>query len=90
MQVMQERLFYFYTPQPNPKYHCQTVNKNVQRYPCWASIKTTGETLQLSTLTGKEVRLDILASGFRQGGQITFFDMRVFNPNTKRYVNQDI
>ena len=38
---MQERWFYFYTTQPNPKYHCQTVKRRVQKYLCWALITTT-------------------------------------------------
>ena len=50
----------------------------------------TGETLQSLTLTGNKVRLDICARGFWQTGQMAFFDARVFNPNAKRYVNQDI
>ena len=50
----------------------------------------TGETFQSSTLTGNEVRLDICVRGFWQTGQMKFFDVRVFNPNAKRYVNQDI
>ena len=50
-----------------------------------------GETLQPSTLTGNAVRLDICARGFWQTGQmVRFFDVRVFNPNAKIYVNQDI
>ena len=35
-------------------------------------------------------RLDICARGLWQAGQMAFFDVRVFNPTAKRYVNQKI
>ena len=47
----------------------------------------TGEILQSSTLTGTEICLDICARGFWQRDQMAIFNVRVFNPNTKRYVN---
>ena len=50
----------------------------------------TGEILHPSTITGNEARLDICARGFWQAGQMAFFDVRVFNPTSKRYVNQEI
>ena len=50
----------------------------------------TGEILNSSTIIGNEARSDICARGFWQAGQIAFFDVRVFNPIAKRYVNQDI
>ena len=50
----------------------------------------TGEYLQHSTESGNEVRLDISARGFWQAGQITFLDVRVFNPNAKRYANIEL
>ena len=50
----------------------------------------TGEMLHLSTITGNEARLEICARDFWQAGQMTFFDVRVFNPTAKRYVNQVI
>ena len=52
--------------------------------------KLTGEILHSSTITGNEASSDICARGFWQAGQIAFFDIRVFNPIAKRYVNQDI
>ena len=52
--------------------------------------KLTGEILHPSTITGNEARLDICARGFWQAGQMAFFDVRVFNPTAKRYVNQEI
>ena len=42
----------------------------------------TGEILHPSTITGNEARLDIRARGFWQAGQMTFFDVRVFNQTT--------
>ena len=50
----------------------------------------TSKALRSSTLTRNEVPLDICGSGFWQAGQMKFFDVRLFNSNTKRYVNQDI
>ena len=47
----------------------------------------TGEYLQHSTAAGHEVRLDINARGFWQAGQTAFLDVRVSNPNAKRYAN---
>ena len=47
----------------------------------------TGEYLQHSAAAGNEVRLDISACGFWQAGQMAFLDVRVFNPNAKRYAN---
>ena len=45
----------------------------------------TGEYLQHSTAAGNEIRLDISAHG--QAGQMEFLNVRVFNPNAKRYAN---
>ena len=50
----------------------------------------TGEYLQHSTAAGNEVRLDISARGFWQAGQMAFLDVRVFNPNAKRYANIEL
>ena len=50
----------------------------------------TGEYLQHSTAAGNEVRLDISARGFWQAGQMVFLDVRVFNPNAKRYENIEL
>ena len=88
---MQERWFSFYTPQPHPNITAtllKEVCKDISVEPQLQQL--TGETLQSSTLTGNEVRLDICARGFWQAGQMALFDERVFNPNAKRYANQDI
>ena len=50
----------------------------------------TGESFALSTATGNEVRLDVCARGFWQAGQMAFFDVRVFNPNARRYAKQEL
>ena len=49
----------------------------------------TGESLQSSTLTGNELRLDICTRGFWQKVQIVFFDVSAFNPSVKIYVNKE-
>ena len=50
----------------------------------------TGESFAPSTATGNEVRLDVRARGFWQSGQMAFFDVRVFNPNARRYAKQEL
>ena len=50
----------------------------------------TDEYLQHSTAADNEVRLDISARGFWQAGQMAFLDVRVFNPNAKRYANIEL
>ena len=40
--------------------------------------------------TDDEARCDVSARGFWSGGQVAFLDLRVFNPNTNRYVNQSL
>ena len=50
----------------------------------------TGEYLQHSAAAGNEVRLDISACGFWQAGEMAFLDVRVFNPNAKRYANIEL
>ena len=37
-----------------------------------------------------QARVDISARGFWLTGQVVFFDVRVFNPTAKRYVNQEL
>ena len=37
-----------------------------------------------------DARLDISVRGFWIAGQMAFFDVRVFNPNAKRYANQEL
>ena len=50
----------------------------------------TREYLQHSTAAGNEVRLAIIAHGLLKPGQMTFVDVRVFNPNAKRYANIEL
>ena len=50
--------------------------------------KLTGEEFNERTSNLKdEARVDVCARGFWTTGQLTFFDVRVFNPNAKRYSN---
>ena len=57
--------------------------------------------LQLQPLSGErfsqktankldQARVDISARDFWLTGQVVFFDVRVFNPTAKRYVNQEL
>ena len=48
------------------------------------------ETFAPSTATGNKVRLDVCARGFWQAGQMTFFNVKVFNPNARRYAKQEL
>ena len=51
-------------------------------------ISLTGEQLQYkSAITGGEARLDIRAQSFLVRGQKVFLDIKVFRPNTNRYLN---
>ena len=53
--------------------------------------KLTGEEFNERTSNLKdEARVDVCARGFWTTGQLAFFDVRVFNPNAKRYGNQDL
>ena len=36
------------------------------------------------------MRLNVCVVGFCQAGQIAFFDVRVFNPNARRYAKQEL
>ena len=50
----------------------------------------TGESFAPSAATGNEVRLEAYARGFWEAGQMAFFDVRVFNPNARRYAKQEL
>ena len=41
-------------------------------------------------MTTDEARCDVGNRGFWSAGQVTFLDVRVFNPNANRYVNQSL
>ena len=50
----------------------------------------SGEAFKETTSNkSEEARSDICARGFWTTGQMAFFDVRVFNPNAKRYVSQE-
>ena len=63
---------------------CEDVRVELQLQPL------TGESFAPSTATGNEVRLDVGARGFWQADQMAFFDVRVFNPNARRYAEQEL
>ena len=51
----------------------------------------TGEELcERSAITINEACYDVSARGFWSAGQVAFLDVRVFNPNTNRYVKQSL
>ena len=50
----------------------------------------TGESLPLCSNTTDEARLNVSAKEFLESYQLAFFDVRVFNPMAKRYVNQTL
>ena len=51
----------------------------------------TGEELcERLAITTDEAHCDVSARGFWSAGQVTFLDVRVFNPNANRYVNQSL
>ena len=41
-------------------------------------------------MTTDEARCDVGTRGFWSAGQVAFLDVRVFNPNANRYVNQSL
>ena len=51
----------------------------------------SGETFSEKTENkSNQARADISARGFWLTDQVASFDVRVFNPTTKRYVNQEL
>ena len=53
-------------------------------------LQLTGENLnEKMAIRSDEARVDITARRFWVTGQLAFFDVRVFNPITKRYVEMD-
>ena len=49
----------------------------------------TGENLPSHANTENDARLDVAARGFWQEHELAFFDVRVFNPFAKSYLNQN-
>ena len=47
----------------------------------------TGERLPTGTIKAKDARLDIAARGFWQQYEMAYFDVKVFNPYAKSYIN---
>ena len=62
----------------------------MQRYRDTAEIITSisEEGLGRTTNRSNEARLDIRAHGFWERGQQAFFDVRVFDPNSCRFLNK--
>ena len=76
------------------KNHCQVDKRSVQRYRCWVSITTTNWWNSLIIKSyWKQCSFRFLRRffwGSWQTGQMAFYDVRVFNTNAKRFVNQVI
>ena len=62
--------------------------KNVKVEPELTSL--SGETFPASTITTDGARVDIAARGVWIKGQMAYFDVRVFNPIAKSYLNSDL
>jgi len=52
--------------------------------------EVTGEILPASSITTNEARVDVAARGFWVKGQMAYFDVKVFNPTAKSYLNQSL
>ena len=50
----------------------------------------TGEVLPTGTIIKRDARLDIAAKGFWQDYEMAYFDVKVFNPYAKSYINQPL
>ena len=50
----------------------------------------TGEKLQPSANKSMDARVDVAARGFWVRGQMAYFDVRIFNPTAKTYLNQNL
>ena len=50
----------------------------------------TGEVFPKSSITTDDARVDVAARGVWVKGQMAFFDVRVFNPTAKSYLNSDL
>ena len=84
---MQERRVCVTKTQSHKKHHYIITNRGLKD----ARVKPlleqlTWESLQHHTARGNEVKPEIYARGFWEAGQISFFDVRVFNLNFTRYV----
>ena len=53
-------------------------------------IPLTGEQFPASTITTDDARVDIAARGVWVKGQMSYFDVRVFNPTAKSYLNSEL
>ena len=63
------------------------ASKDARVEPQWQPLN--GESNTPSTATGNEVRLDACAHGFWQAGQMTLFDVKVFNSKARKYAKQE-
>ena len=52
--------------------------------------EVSGEILPSSSIITNEAHLDVAARGFWVKGQMAYFDVKVFNPTAKTYLNQSL
>ena len=84
---MQERRVCVTQTQSHKKHHCIITNRGLKDARVESLLEQlTWESLQHHTARGNEVKLDVYAREFWEAGQISFFNVRVFNLSTTRYV----
>ena len=66
------------------------VCKGVELEPSLLTLNGEEQTMSKTAKKNGEVRLDICARSFWVSGQKAFFDVRVFNPNARRYSKQTL
>ena len=59
------------------------VCKDIELKPSLLTLNAEEQTMRKTAKTNDEVRLDICARSFQVSGQEVFFDVRVFDPNTR-------
>ena len=70
---------------------CGEIENTANLQWCWETalkmLPVTGENFSKTANTRNEARLDIRSRRFWVKGQQAFFDIKVFDPNAKRYLN---
>ena len=66
------------------------VCKGVELEPSLLTLNGDEQTMSKTAKKNDEVRLEICAGSFWVSGPKAFFDVRVFNPNARRYSKQTL
>ena len=66
------------------------VCKDAELEPSLLTLNGEEQTLRKTAKTNDEIRLDICAKSFWVSGQKAFFDVRVFDPNARKYSKQTL